>query len=136
MNSTPGGIMSRQEIYDQITEAFGFVPGFYETASDAALQEMWGGLGWLQSDTALTGLQKILVAFGAAAAAHCEYWGPFHTAQLALYGLGDEQIEEASWAARFTTGISTYLYGIGYDKQKFLEDLERIVQYIKESARE
>jgi hypothetical protein len=73
MNSTPGGIMSRQEIYDQITEAFGFVPGFYETASDAALQEMWGGLGWLQSDTALTGLQKILVAFGAAAAAHCEY---------------------------------------------------------------
>jgi hypothetical protein len=55
---------------------------------------------------------------------------------LALYGLGDEQIEEASWAARFTAGISTYLYGIGYDKQRFLEDLERIVQYIQESAEE
>jgi hypothetical protein len=65
--------MDRQEIYDQITDAFGFVPGFYTSASDTALQEMWGGLGWLQSDTALTGLQKILVAFGAAAVTHCEY---------------------------------------------------------------
>jgi hypothetical protein len=55
---------------------------------------------------------------------------------LALYGLGDEQIEEASWAARFTTGISTYLYGTGYDKQQFLEDLAKIVQYIRESAQE
>jgi alkylhydroperoxidase/carboxymuconolactone decarboxylase family protein YurZ len=65
--------MSRQEIYDQIAEAFGFVPGFYQTASDVALEEMWGGLGWLQSDTALSARDKILVSLGAAAAVHCEY---------------------------------------------------------------
>jgi hypothetical protein len=55
---------------------------------------------------------------------------------LALNGLSDAQIEEAAWAARFTAGISAYLYGIGYDKGRFLEDLDRIVEYIKESAQE
>lgn len=48
--------------------------------------------------------------------------------------MSDAQIEEAAWAARFTTGISAYLYAIGYDKSRFLEDLDRIVDYIKESA--
>jgi len=65
--------MSRQEILDQITQAFGFVPDHLGSASDAVLEQWWTELGWLQSDSALSARDKALVAFGAAAADHCEY---------------------------------------------------------------
>jgi hypothetical protein len=53
---------------------------------------------------------------------------------LALHGLGDDESKEASWAARFTTGISTYFYGSGYSTEQFKEELDRIVKHIVESA--
>ena len=45
--------------------------------------------------------------------------------------MSDAQIEEAAWAARFTAGVSAYFYGIGYDKERFQEELERIGEYIQ-----
>ena len=65
--------MSRQEILDQITQAFGFVPEHCDKAPDVVLDQFWSLLGWLLSDTKLLGRDKALVAFGAAAAIHCEY---------------------------------------------------------------
>ena len=65
--------MSRQEILDQIKEAYGFVPGFFASASDFVLEQWWAAMGWLQSDSVLSARDKVLVSFGAAAAVHCEY---------------------------------------------------------------
>ena len=65
--------MSRQEILAQIKQAFGSVPDFLGTASDYVLERWWAELGWLQTDTALSAHDKVMVAFGAAAAIHCEY---------------------------------------------------------------
>jgi hypothetical protein len=65
--------MSRQEILDQITQAFGFVPEDLGQAPDGVLEQWWAELGWLQSDSALSARDKALVAYGAAAAVHCEY---------------------------------------------------------------
>ena len=65
--------MIRQEILNQIEAAFGSVPGWYRGMPDAALEQHWTTLGWVLSDSALSGRDKALVAFGAAAAIHCEY---------------------------------------------------------------
>jgi hypothetical protein len=65
--------MSRQEILGQVKQAFGFVPGFFAEAPDIVLEQWWAGLGWLQSDSAISARDKVLVAFGASAAIHCEY---------------------------------------------------------------
>ena len=65
--------MNRQEILGQIKQAYGFVPGFFAGAPDVVLEQWWNELGWLQSDTALSARDKVLVAFGAASAIHCEY---------------------------------------------------------------
>jgi hypothetical protein len=65
--------MSRQEILDQIEQAFGFVPGYLVSASDHILEKWWSELAWHQSDSALSARDKALVSFGAAAAIHCEY---------------------------------------------------------------
>jgi hypothetical protein len=44
---------------------------------------------------------------------------PFHSAQFALYGMGDEHIKEASWVVQSVTGASAYLYGVDYSNEKF-----------------
>jgi hypothetical protein len=65
--------MNRQEILDQITQAFGFVPDYFDKAPDIVLEQWWSLIGWVLSDTKLLARDKALVAFGAAAAIHCEY---------------------------------------------------------------
>ncbi len=65
--------MSRQETLNQITQTFGFVPDSFGQAPDAVLEQYWSLIGWMLSDTKLLARDKALVAFGAAAAIHCEY---------------------------------------------------------------
>ena len=65
--------MTRQEILDQITQAFGSVPGWLESLPDAVLEHQWGITSWFLSDSKLSAREKALVAFGAAGAAHCPY---------------------------------------------------------------
>jgi AhpD family alkylhydroperoxidase len=126
--------MSRQEILGQIEQTFGMVPDFWGGAPDAVLEQWWSLIGWVTGDTVLSARDKALIAFGAAAAIHCEYCVPFHTAQLALGGMDDEQIKEASWVAQSVTGASAYLYGIGYSKEQFNQELDEMVEHLKKSA--
>jgi alkylhydroperoxidase/carboxymuconolactone decarboxylase family protein YurZ len=65
--------MARQEILDQITQAFGSVPGWMDGMPDAALEQTWSLLGWMMSDSKLSARDKALVAFATASAIHCEY---------------------------------------------------------------
>jgi hypothetical protein len=65
--------MARQEILDQITQNFGFVPGLMNQMPDAVLEQYWTTLSWVLGDTKLSARDKALVAFGAASAIHCGY---------------------------------------------------------------
>ena len=65
--------MTRQEVLRQVKEAFGIVPDWLSGMPDAALEQYWTTIQWLLSDTKMTARDKVLVAFGAAAAIHCGY---------------------------------------------------------------
>lgn len=65
--------MARQDILDQITQSFGFVPGLMDQMPDAVLEQYWTTLSWVLGETKLTVRDKALVAFGAASAIHCAY---------------------------------------------------------------
>ena len=65
--------MARQEILDQITQSFGFVPGLMDQMPDAVLEQYWTTLSWVLGETKLVARDKALVAFGAASAIHCAY---------------------------------------------------------------
>jgi AhpD family alkylhydroperoxidase len=90
---------------------------------------------WFMSDSKLTARDKALVAFGAAAATHCPYWVPFHTEQLRLSGMAEEEITEAAGAVQQSAGASAYLAGIGYNTEKFQEELSNAVEYIKSKSK-
>jgi hypothetical protein len=53
---------------------------------------------------------------------------------LALFGVDEDAIREAGWAAQLTVGLSSYLYSTGYSQEQFKKDLDRIVKHIQESA--
>ena len=57
-----------------------------------------------------------------------------YTAQLALFGMDAEQMQEASWAVNSVTGTSAYMYGIGYDLETFKQELDAIIEHVKKSA--
>jgi hypothetical protein len=65
--------MARQEVLQQIAQTLGAVPGWLEGLPDPQLEHQWGLIAWLLSDSVLTAREKALVAFGAAATAHCPY---------------------------------------------------------------
>jgi hypothetical protein len=65
--------MPRQESLNEIRQTLGEVPGWLDGIPDPQLEHQWGMIRWILSDSELTGLQKALVAFGAAAAIHCNY---------------------------------------------------------------
>lgn len=123
--------MTRKEILADIEQAFGFVPDWLNDMPDAVLEQYWTNHVWVCSDSALSGRDKALIAFGAAAAIHCGYRTPFHTAQLELGGMDDEQIKEAGWVVQNVMGASGYLHGIGYSEEKFEQELEALVEFRK-----
>jgi hypothetical protein len=65
--------MARQETLDQIQQMLGAVPGWFAGMPDPLLEHQWGLTLWFLSDTKLSGRDKALVAYGAAATAHCVY---------------------------------------------------------------
>jgi hypothetical protein len=60
---------------------------------------------------------------------------PFHTAQLALSGMNEEAVREASWTVQSVVGASAYMHGIDYDTKKFKQELSRIFEHVKKAAK-
>lgn len=48
--------------------------------------------------------------------------------------MGDEQIKEAGWVVQSVTGASAYMYSVGYNRDKFQQELDNAVAYIKQRA--
>jgi len=65
--------MNRNEILNQARESFGLVPRWLSDMPEEVLQQYWQTLNWVLKDTAMAARDKVLVAFGAAAAIHCTY---------------------------------------------------------------
>ena len=47
----------------------------------------------------------------------------------------DEEITEAAGAVQQSAGASAYLHGIGYSIEKFLEEFNSAVEYIKSQSK-
>jgi AhpD family alkylhydroperoxidase len=124
--------MSREEVYTEINEAIGQVPGFFENMPDDSLVMEWDLFKRyvLREESEIPPKYRELIGLASAAATHCWYCVNFHTAAARMHGATDEEIQETVHMAKVGTGWSTYLNGMDYDKEQFMKELHQIGEYL------
>jgi len=122
----------RQRVYADMEAAFGFVPGFVTTMSDATLEYEWSTLKSVQMEPGpIPNKYRELIGLGIAASRGCEYCTYFHTQFAKLNGASDAEIEDAVHFAKSNVGWSTYLHGMQYDMGQFRKDVDRICEHAR-----
>lgn len=125
---------SRQKVYAEMEQAFGFVPGFVKTMSDNTLEHEWDTLRSVQMEPgAIPNKYRELIGLAVAAERGCEYCAYFHTQFARLNGATDAEIEDAVHFAKSNVGWSTYLHGMQYDLDQFKQEVDRICAHVRAS---
>lgn len=124
----------REKVYAEITEMFGFVPGFIKTIPDVSLADEWNALKSVQMEPgAIPNKYRELIGLGVAASRGCAYCVYFHTKFAKLNGATDAEIEDAVHFAKSNVGWSTYLHGMQYDFEQFKKDVDRICEHAQQA---
>ena len=88
--------MSREQINNEITGAFGLVPGFMNNIPDERIGAEWELFKLVQGqENHLPAKYRELIGLGIAAATKCKYCTYFHTQIAKTMGATDAEIEEA-----------------------------------------
>lgn len=123
----------RQKVYAEMTEMFGFVPGFFKTIPDISLEDEWNTMKSVQMmPGAIPNKYRELIGLAVAASRGCQYCAYFHTKFAQLNGATDAEIEDAVHFAKSNMGWSTYLHGMQYDFEQFKKDVDRICDHVRE----
>ena len=124
--------MTRQEVYKDIEETMGVVPGFLKALSDSSLELEWQLMKQSQMEPgAVPNKYRELIGIGVAAATKCRYCIYFHREMAKLEGATDAEIEDAIHFAKSTSGWSTYIQGLDYDYDEFRKEVHRAVEYVR-----
>ena len=124
--------MNRDAIYTEMKDALGLVPGFFKDIPEDSLELEWALFKKyvLSADGHIPPKYRELIGVSGAAARQCWYCVNFHAGVAKLHGATDEEIQEAVHLSKFGAGWSTYLNGIVYDKDKFMQELQDIGAYL------
>ncbi|MBS1151113.1 MAG: hypothetical protein H6Q89_2811 [Myxococcaceae bacterium] len=124
--------MTRQTVFKQIEETFGFVPSFMKAIPEASLELEWQLMKRLQLDQGpIPNKYRELIGIGIAAATRCPYCVCLHTELARLHGASELEIEDAMHFAKMSTGLSTYLHGLQCDLKEFRAEIKRIADFLK-----
>lgn len=124
--------MTKEKIYNEITEALGQVPTFLQEQPEETLESEWTLFkkAVLTDQSSIPPKYRELIGIAAAAVKQCWYCTNFHTGVAGLHGASEEEIREAVLLAKFGAGWSTYFNGTNYDKDNFLKELQEVGEYI------
>jgi AhpD family alkylhydroperoxidase len=121
---------SRQEIEGQIEDTFGFVPKFYQSVPESALNAGWRLHRDLElpEDTALDNKTKELVGLSVASHIKCQYCTHFHSRTSEAFGANDQEIREAIAMGGLTDFWSNCLSGTQQDFSTFQKDVNKMIE--------
>jgi AhpD family alkylhydroperoxidase len=129
-------MMTREDTFKEIEQAFGFIPKWVEGMPDHLLFYEWGMYrDFMASDTTLPRKTKELIGLAVAGAMHCRYTSLFHMEAARTLGVTDDEMREALLMSGMTTGWSTYMNGLHYDYDLFKQEVGRIADYVSKSGR-
>lgn len=127
--------MNRKQIYKEIEETLGLVPGFFKVVPDSTLELEWQLMKRVQMEPGpVPNKYRDLVGLAVAAATKCRYCTLFHAEMAKLGGATDAEIEDALHFAKSVMGWSTYINGMQIDYDQFKTEVLKICDYVKKQA--
>jgi AhpD family alkylhydroperoxidase len=125
--------MSREQIYAEIKEMLGLVPGFLKAIPDSSLELEWRLFKRVQFEEGpIPNKYRELIGLAIAAVSKCRYCAFFHTEAARLNGATEAEIEDAVHFAKSSAGWSAYLNGLQFDYDQFKEEVLEIARHIRE----
>jgi AhpD family alkylhydroperoxidase len=126
--------MTKEQIYQEVRQALGQVPGFIQSIPEESLEAEWSLFKRFELEpSSIDPKNRELIGAAVAAAQHCWYCTNFHTALAKFHGATEAEIQEAVHIAKHSTGWSTYLNGTGYDHDQFLNELQAVGAHLQKS---
>ena len=124
--------MNRQQVYDDIKEMFGVVPGFLKAIPDSSLEMEWNLFKRVQFDEGpIPNKYRELMGLAIAAVSRCRYCAFFHTEAARLNGATDAEIEDAVHFAKSSAGWSAYINGLQTEFEQFKDEVLQICEHIR-----
>lgn len=122
--------MTRQQVYKEIEEMFGQVPGFIQAVPDESIEAEWRQMRLAQFDEGpIPNKYRELMGVALSAATKCRYCVFFHTEAAKLNGATDEEIMDALRYAKSSTAWSTWINGLQYDFEQFKKEVRQMCEY-------
>lgn len=129
--------MTRQEIYQDIEQAFGLVPSMFKEVPDSSLEQEWKLFKTIQLDEGPIPLKyRELIGLAISGVTKCRYCTFYHTEVAKLFGATDEEIEAAVHYGKSSVGWSAYLNGLQIDYDQFRKEVETACAHVRGALRE
>ena len=87
------------------------------------------------SETKIPAKYKELIGLAVAATIKCPYCVYFHTRAAKMNGATDEEIAEAAFLTRFTTGWSSILHATSIDLDSFKKQFAEVEAYLRKQMK-
>jgi len=124
--------MSRQEIYQEIEQLFGFVPSFLKMLSDSSLEREWNLMKRIQSEEGPIPIKyRDLMGVAISEAMKCRYSLLFHTERAKINGATHAEIEAAIDFGKLSCSWSTTLNGLEINDDQFKEEMKKVSDYVQ-----
>ncbi len=124
--------MKREEVYKEIKETFGLVPGFFKLVPDSSLKLEWDLFKRVQMEEGpIPNKYRELIGVAIAATTRCRYCAVYHTEVAKLNGATDAEIEDAVHFAKSQAGWSTYINGMQVDYDQFKSEVLRACEHVR-----
>ena len=124
--------MTRKEVYQEIEQTLGVVPGFLKALPDASLELEWQVMKQVQmGEGPIPPKYRELIGVAVAAATKCRYCAFFHTEMARINGATEEEIEDAIHFTKSSAGWSAYVNGLQYDFDEFQKEIQQACEHIR-----
>lgn len=124
--------MTRKEVYEEIEQMFGLVPGMFKAVPDSSLELEWQLFKRVQFDEGpIPNKYRELIGVAIAAVSKCRYCSYYHTELAKLNGASEAEIEDAVHYAKSSAGWSAYINGLQLDYKEFTSEVARACEHVR-----
>lgn len=127
----PITLNNAEDVYKDVKEQFGFVPGFLKNYPSHSVVGVWTEMkDFEMGQTEVPGKYKQLIGLAVASQIPCEYCIYYHTQSALMSGASREEITEAVIMAGTVRTWSTILNGNREDEKTFRSEVKQIINHV------